>query len=146
MKVMLIKREYEMKNNYFTELKTLLDNSSAPYSGFSVASVVVCKDGRKFRGVNVESAAYPTTICAERNAIFTAIAEGAAKGDIKEVHIAARNAEGLLVTAHPCGSCRQVIAEQSTNDCDVYSYQSEADYTENTIAALLPFAFLGEEL
>lgn len=135
-----------MKNNYFSELEKLLDNSSAPYSGFSVASIVVCKDGREFKGVNVESAAYPTTICAERNAIFTAVAEGITKGDIESVHIAARNAEGLLVTAHPCGSCRQVIAEQSMNDCVVYSYQSAQDYTENTIATLLPFAFLGEEL
>ncbi len=135
-----------MKKNYFNELKTLLDNSSAPYSGFNVASIVVCQDGREFKGVNVESAAYPTTICAERNAIFTAVAEGINKGDIQEVHIAARNAQKLLVTAHPCGSCRQVIAEQSMNDCLVYSYESESEYTQNTIAALLPFAFLGAEL
>ena len=135
-----------MKKNYFSQLKVLLDNSSAPYSGFNVASIVVCKDGREFKGVNVESAAYPTTICAERNAIFTAVAEGISKGDIKEVHIAARNVEKLLVTAHPCGSCRQVIAEQSMNDCLVYSYQSETDYTQNSIADLLPFAFLGAEL
>jgi len=135
-----------MKKNYFKELKALLNNSSAPYSGFNVASIVISKDGREFKGVNVESAAYPTTICAERNAIFTAIAEGLTKGDIQAVHIAARNVEGVLVTAHPCGSCRQVIAEQSMNDCVVYSYQSESEYTENTIAALLPFAFLGDEL
>ncbi|WP_413694270.1 cytidine deaminase [Psychromonas sp. KJ10-2] len=134
------------EKNYFSELETLLDNSSAPYSGFNVASVVVCKDGRVFKGVNVESAAYPTTICAERNAIFTAVAEGISKGDIQEVHIGARNADKQLVTAQPCGSCRQVIAEQSLNDCIVYSYQSETEYSENTIATLLPFAFLGEEL
>jgi cytidine deaminase len=135
-----------MKKNYFSELKLLLDNSSAPYSGFNVASIIVCKDGREFKGVNVESAAYPTTICAERNAIFSAVTQGISKGDVQEVHIAARNADKLLVTAHPCGSCRQVIAEQSMNDCLVYSYQSATDYTQNCIADLLPFAFLGEEL
>lgn len=135
-----------MKKNYFSELKLLLDNSSAPYSGFNVASIIVCRDGQEFKGVNVESAAYPTTICAERNAIFGAVTQGISKGDVKEVHIAARNADKLLVTAHPCGSCRQVIAEQSMNDCLVYSYQSESDYTQNSIADLLPFAFLGEEL
>jgi len=135
-----------MKKNYFSELKLLLDNSSAAYSGFNVASIIVCRDGREFKGVNVESAAYPTTICAERNAIFSAVTQGISKGDVQEVHIAARNAEKLLVTAHPCGSCRQVIAEQSMNDCLVYSYQSESVYTQNSIEALLPFAFLGEEL
>lgn len=135
-----------MEKNYFSQLKMLLDNSSAPYSGFNVASIVVCKNGQEFKGVNVESAAYPTTICAERTAIFTAVAEGIKKGDIEEVHIAARNAQKQLVTAHPCGSCRQVIAEQSMNDCLVYSYQSESEYTQHTIADLLPFAFLGAEL
>ena len=135
-----------MTKNYFSQLNTLLDNSSAPYSGFNVASIVVCKDGREFKGVNVESAAYPTTICAERNAIFTAVAEGIKKGDIQEVHIAARNAEKQLVKAQPCGSCRQVIAEQSANDAKIFSYQSEDDYVEHTIAKLLPFGFLGDEL
>ena len=70
--------------NYFTQLKELLDASSAPYSGFNVASIVITRDGSEYRGVNVESAAYPTTICAERNAIHTAVTEGARRGDIQE--------------------------------------------------------------
>ncbi|MCW8995429.1 MAG: cytidine deaminase, partial [Psychromonas sp.] len=52
--------------NYFTQLKKLLDFSSAPYSGFNVAAIVVSRDNKIYQGVNVESAAYPTTICAER--------------------------------------------------------------------------------
>ncbi|MEH6451820.1 MAG: cytidine deaminase [Psychromonas sp.] len=136
----------KMTKNYFSELYILLDNASSPYSGFNVVAIVVTKDNKIFKGVNVESAAYPTTICAERNAIHTAVTEGIKKGDIQEVHILARNAANTLVQAHPCGGCRQVIAEQSANDAMVYSYASETEITQNTIAQLLPFAFLGDEL
>ncbi len=132
--------------NYFNQLNTLLDNSSAPYSGFNVAAIVITSDNRVFKGVNVESAAYPTTNCAERNAVQTAVTEGAKTGDLQEVHILARNAEKQLVRAYPCGSCRQVIAEQSGNDARIYCYASETDIETFTIAELLPHAFLGAEL
>lgn len=132
--------------NYFNELHQLLDVSSAPYSGFNVASIVVDKNGKHYKGVNVESAAYPTTICAERNAIHASVTEGINKGDIVEVHILARNENKELVKAFPCGSCRQVIAEQSNNAAQVYIYTSATDITEHTINYLLPFAFLGDEL
>jgi cytidine deaminase len=126
---------------WFKELEALLDASSAPYSGFNVASIVVTEAEEVFKGVNVESVAYPTTICAERNAIFSAITQGVKSGEIREVHILARNAEKVFVTAFPCGSCRQVIAEQSLNRAKVYVYRSETEVLEYTIEALLPQAF-----
>ena len=126
---------------WFKELEALLDASSAPYSGFNVASIVVTEAEEVFKGVNVESVAYPTTICAERNAIFSAITQGVKSGEIREVHILARNAEKVFVTAFPCGSCRQVIAEQSLNRAKVYVYRSETEVLEYTIEALLPHAF-----
>ncbi len=132
--------------NYFKQLQTLLDRSFAPYSGFNVAAIVITRDHSVFKGVNVESAAYPTTNCAERNAVQTAVTEGAKSGDLKEVHILARNAEKQLVRAYPCGSCRQVIAEQSGNDAIIYCYASETDIETFTISELLPHAFLGAEL
>lgn len=128
--------------NYFDELVLLLDASSAPYSKFNVASIVVCKDGNSFKGVNVESVAYPTTICAERSAIFSAISSGVKRGDIEEVHILARNEHKDLMGAFPCGSCRQVIAEQSNNEAKIYVYTSKTEVLENTISKLLPNAFL----
>jgi cytidine deaminase len=127
--------------NYFNELEDLLNSSFAPYSGFNVASIVVTKDGKTFKGVNVESVAYPTTICAERNAIFSAVTQGVKAGEIKEVHILARNSENRFVPAFPCGSCRQVIAEQSLNDAMVYVYSSQTDISEHSISFLLPHAF-----
>ncbi|MGL1957236.1 MAG: cytidine deaminase [Colwellia sp.] len=132
--------------NYFKQLTALLDVSSAPYSGFNVAAIVVDDKENTYKGVNVESAAYPTTICAERNALHTAVTEGVKKGEIKEVHILARNAEKTLVKAFPCGACRQVIAEQSTNNATIYIYAAEYDITTHSIDYLLPYAFLGEEL
>jgi len=126
---------------YFSNLEILLDKASAPYSGFSVASIVVTKEGAVFKGVNVESVAYPTTICAERNAMFSAVTNGVKRGDITEVHILARNIEKKLVAAFPCGSCRQVIAEQSNNEAKVYVYTSPTEVSEHSIAELLPHAF-----
>jgi len=126
---------------YFSNLEILLDKASAPYSGFSVASIVVTKEGAVFKGVNVESVAYPTTICAERNAMFSAVTNGVKRGDITEVHILARNIGKKLVAAFPCGSCRQVIAEQSNNEAKVYVYTSPTEVSEHSIAELLPHAF-----
>ena len=128
--------------NCFSKLQALLENAYAPYSGFQVASIVITRDNRQFEGVNVESVAYPTTICAERNAIFSAVTQGAKPGDISEVHILARNEEGSFVAAFPCGSCRQVIAEQSLGKAKVYVYSSATELSEHPIEALLPYAFI----
>lgn len=128
--------------NYYDELKKLLDNASAPYSGFHVASIVVYENGVRYKGVNVESVAYPTTICAERNAIFSAVAAGMKRGDLLEVHILARNENGDIMAAFPCGSCRQVIAEQSSNKAKVYVYDSTKTSMTHTISTLLPHAFV----
>ena len=131
--------------NRFAELAALLERACAPYSGFRVASLVVTKEGTLHRGVNVESVAYPTTMCAERNAIFHAIADGAKPGEIAEVHILARNREGRYVAAFPCGSCRQVIAEQSGGGAEIFVYYSAERVERHTISELLPHAFISLE-
>ena len=127
--------------NRFDELATLLINCYAPYSGFHVASIVVTKDGREFKGVNVESIAYPTTMCAERNAVFSAVTAGMKVGELAEVHILAKNEKGHYIEAYPCGACRQVIAEQSGNQAKIYVYASNSNPKEHTIRELLPHAF-----
>ena len=73
----------------------------APYSRYLVGAVVVARDGRVFEGVNVENAAYPLGICAERSAIAQAVAGGCAPGDV----------EAIAITASPCGGCRQWLYE-----------------------------------
>ncbi|WP_201352942.1 cytidine deaminase [Hydrogenimonas urashimensis] len=127
--------------NHFDRLRELIDNCYAPYSKFRVASIAVLEDDRTYGGVNVESVAYPTTMCAERNAIFHSVTEGAKPGDIAEVHILAVNGEGECVKAYPCGACRQVIAELSRNAAKIHIYRSREDVTVHSIADLLPHAF-----
>jgi cytidine deaminase len=73
----------------------------APYSNYRVGAVVLARDGRTFEGVNVENAAYPLGICAEKSAISRAVAEGCRPGDL----------EAIGITASPCGGCRQWLWE-----------------------------------
>lgn len=73
----------------------------APYSNYLVGAVVVTRDGRVFEGVNVENAAYPLGVCAERTAIAKAASEGVRPGEV----------EAIGITASPCGGCRQWLHE-----------------------------------
>ncbi len=98
----------------------------APYSNYLVGAVVRTRDGREFSGVNVENAAYPLGICAEKSAISAAAAAGCRPGDLAAIGI----------TASPCGGCRQWIHEFRI---DEVSYRG-ADGTVHTAtcAELLP--------
>jgi len=88
-----------------TELLALADavagRAYSPYSGFDVGCAVLARDGRVIEGVNVENAAYPLGVCAERTAFARAVAEGYRPGDF----VAA------AITASPCGGCRQWLLE-----------------------------------
>jgi cytidine deaminase len=76
-------------------------NAYAPYSRYLVGAVVRTRDGREFAGVNVENAAYPLGVCAEKSAITAAVTAGYKPGDI----------EAIGITASPCGGCRQWLYE-----------------------------------
>ncbi len=73
----------------------------APYSDFHVGAAVRTRDGRVFEGVNVENAAYPLGICAEKTALARAVSDGVQPGEV----------EALAVNASPCGGCRQWFHE-----------------------------------
>jgi cytidine deaminase len=77
------------------------ERAYAPYSNFRVGAAVRTRDGRIFEGVNVENAAYPLGICAEKTALVRAVSEGVRPGEI----------EALAVNASPCGGCRQWFHE-----------------------------------
>ena len=76
-------------------------NAYAPYSEYRVGAALLTRDGRLFAGANVENAAYPLGICAERSAIGKAASEGVRPGDV----------EAIAITASPCGGCRQWLHE-----------------------------------
>src|SRR5580765_2943933 len=87
------------------------ENAHAPFSNFKVGAALRSKSGKIFTGCNVENASYGLTICAERNAIFAAVAASKRKPEI--IAVAVLNHRG--VPCSPCGACRQVIAEFGPN-------------------------------
>ena len=109
----------------------------APYSNFPVGAAVLLSDGAIYRGCNVENASFGLTICAERVAIFNAIADG--RMDI--VAVAVVTAAGKI--CKPCGACRQVIAEfsKADNPIIIISTSTTADSEIQTTSELLPDTF-----
>ncbi len=107
----------------------------APYSRFQVGAALLAKDGRVFTGCNVENLSYGLTICAERNAVFAAVAAGAT--EFAAIAIAADTREPIS----PCGACRQVMAE--FGDFKVLSTTLDGKVFESTVGSLLPRAKTG---
>ena len=119
-----------------------LKHAYAPYSKFQVGAAILTADGKTFTGCNVENASYGLTVCAERNAIFAAVAASSVQpqGKIKLVAVAV--ATEPRVAGSPCGACRQVIWEFGSGA--VVYYQGENGIKESTIAELLPDGFILE--
>ena len=104
----------------------------SPYSNYPVGAALLTTDDSVILGCNIESKAYPTTLCAERVAIFSAISQG-----YKHFSVMA------LITqdgAFPCGSCRQIIHEYAGN-IPIYIAMDIENYVTQTISELLPFPF-----
>jgi cytidine deaminase len=105
-------------------------NAYAPYSEFFVGAVARTRDGRLFTGVNVENAAYPLGICAEKCCIGAAATAGLKPGDLEEI----------AITASPCGGCRQWLAEWRL---DRVTYRrASGEVVTVTPADLLPDSFV----
>ncbi len=110
----------------------------APYSNFSVGAAVMCADGRIFEGCNIENASYGLTMCAERVAMFAAVAAGCRQ--IDAIAIAGPEDEPLS----PCGACRQVMVELAP-DAQVIMAGRDARRTR-IVDELMPEAFGAEDL
>jgi cytidine deaminase len=113
----------------------VMKNAHAPYSKFRVGAAILTADGKIFCGCNVENASYGMTNCAERTAIFAAVAEVGPKLEIQAV--AVTNDHG--VPCSPCGACRQVIYEFGPDA--VVFFQGKKGWTESAITELLPEGF-----
>ncbi|WP_369404878.1 cytidine deaminase [Piscibacillus salipiscarius] len=87
------------------EAKSMLDQAYVPYSTFPVGAALLTKDGKVYKGCNIENAAYPVTCCAERVAIFKAVSEG--ERDFESLAVIANTSRPVP----PCGACRQVMSE-----------------------------------
>lgn len=110
----------------------------APYSRFQVGAAVQTKDGRVFAGCNVENAAYGLCNCAERTALFSAIAAGYKPGDFSAIAVIADTPEPVT----PCGACRQVLAELCLSNMPVLLANTAGTTRQTSVAALLPDGFL----
>jgi cytidine deaminase len=119
-----------------TAARRAMKNAHAPYSKFKVGAALLTTSGRVFLGCNVENASYGMTNCAERTAIFTAVAQMGPKMEIRAIAVA--NNHG--VACSPCGACRQVIYEFGPDAVVFFRGKSGQD-TEMPITALLPEGF-----
>ena len=117
------------------ELRRLLANAHAPYSGVHVAAAVESPDGALHYGVNVENAAYPQGVCAEASAISGAVTDG--HRQFVRVYVAS-SLPGLV---WPCGGCRQKIFEFAAVGCEVVSLGADGEVGRRTIEQLLPLGF-----
>lgn len=110
----------------------------APYSHYAVGAALLTTSGKVYDGANVENAAYPTSMCAERVAVFKAVSEG----ELSFSAIAVVTANG----GTPCGACRQVLAEFGIDTAVIIADANGRVVMESTVAELLPGAFLPSDL
>ena len=128
----------EIKNNLIHSALEARQWAYAPYSNYAVGAAVLTASGRIYDGVNVENAAYPTGICAERVAVFKAVSEG--ERNFLAVAVVTSNG------GSPCGSCRQVLAEFGLDTVVLIANAEGALVQEISVAELLPGAFRPDHL
>ena len=120
--------------------KEVAKNAYAPYSNFRVGSAILTKSGNIYVGCNVENTSFGLTICAERNAIFNAIAsENKVVLDTVVVYTE------TSIPATPCGACRQIISEFCEDDVKIVACCDTEETHETTLVTLLPGAFRLED-
>ena len=124
------------------ELVKLLDKAYAPYSNFNVACILEMNDGKFIPGVNVENASYGAAICAERNAITTAVAMGYKKGDFKKLYVMVSGDK----LSTPCFICRQVISEFFDKNSEIVLMGKNGEMEVHTVLEMCPYPFDSEEL
>jgi cytidine deaminase len=113
------------------------EQAYAPYSHFQVGAALLTRDGRRFSGCNVENASYGLCNCAERTALFSAVAAGCRPGDFAALAVLADTDSPVS----PCGACRQVMAELCDGAMPVLMANLRGDTQQTTVTALLPGSF-----
>jgi cytidine deaminase len=118
------------------------EKAYAPYSHFKVGSALLDRDGQVHLGCNVENAAYSPTNCAERTALFRAIADGKPPKTFLAIAVVGDTPQPIS----PCGVCRQVLIELCAPNMPVYMANLHGSIVEMTISELLPGAFTPDDL
>ena len=115
------------------------ENSYSPYSGFRVGAALLADDGRVFCGTNVENASYSLTCCAERTALFSAVASGCT--GFAAIAIVGGRDTAPSEFCTPCGACRQALSEFSPNGALKIVLFNGNEEKEFPLSALLPHSF-----
>jgi cytidine deaminase len=113
------------------------EQAYAPYSRFRVGAAVLTRDGRVYGGCNVENASYGLCNCAERTALFAAVADGHRPGDLERLLVVADTEQPV----QPCGACRQVMLELGGEHLRVVLADCHGSRIETTAGQLLPGGF-----
>jgi cytidine deaminase len=143
--------ELDAESKYLVhKAKETLSHAYAPYSRFLVAASVLLEDGTYVLGTNQENAAYPSGICAERLAVFTANSLHPTKKIKKVAIVAQKKNHKELAPAASCGACRQVLLEaekRQETPIQIVMYSKKEEWVlAASAASLLPFAFTKENL
>ncbi|SER12230.1 cytidine deaminase [Gracilibacillus ureilyticus] len=120
--------------------KKAREKAYTPYSKFRVGAALLMKSGKVYSGCNIENAAYPVTVCAERTAIFKAISDG--EYDFEEMAVVADTERPVP----PCGSCRQVLSEFFPKDSLIHTSNLNGNVNTVTMEELLPFSFEASDM
>ena len=118
----------------FSEAQKIAEAAYAPYSNFRVGAALLCEDGSVVTGVNVENRSFGLTICAERNAVTTAVTMGKSRF----IALAICTPDSVQPVG-PCGACRQVISEFMSADAPVCFAGSGREMVNTTAGDLLPW-------
>ena len=127
----------EIEQSLWTAAEAAAALAYAPYSDFHVGAAVLTSEGEIVSGCNVENASYGLTNCAERTAVYRAIADGKLSRGVSIAAIAVVHREHESCT--PCGACRQVLSEFGLNA--IVLYEVEGERKQTTVSALLPESF-----
>jgi cytidine deaminase len=128
----------QQREGLLKEAQQARHNAYAPYSKYKVGAALLTESGKVYTGVNVENAAYPLSICAERTAVFKAVSDGESK--FSALAVVTKNG------GSPCGSCRQVMAEFAPDMDVIIAAEDGRIDLETTVADLLPYYFSPEDL
>ena len=123
----------EGRNSLIAAAQSAREWAYAPYSHYQVGAALLADSGRIYTGVNVENAAYPSSICAERVAVFKAVSEGERR--FEAIAIVTRNG-GM-----PCGACRQVLSEFGLDLQIIVANEAGRPVLEARLGEMLPEAF-----
>ncbi|MGM8211584.1 cytidine deaminase [Virgibacillus sp. W0430] len=129
-----------MKEKLIKAAKKARTRAYVPYSNFAVGAAVLTESGQVYTGCNIENAAYPVTCCAERVAIFNALANG--DSAFVEFAVVADTERPVP----PCGSCRQVMSEFFDPNMKIHLTNRNEQTKTVTLEALLPFSFNADDM